>query len=240
MKSARLILVVVGSFGTCVAPGEVREDFSDGADSWVVSDGARVAVVDRLDRQGDRAIAVESVDSVGVIDRPDSIQTGERDLWVDFQAQPALVAAGSKHPGVGGSPASFYFSEAGEIVVYDGSRAMWVDYPLGPLAVKPGKWVRVSLALNYELQRWTIWIDGKRIASNLGFAAAANSFDGFRIRHRAPDVAMLDDLGIVFERPEGLAGDTDFEDNATKVFMPTSQDVEDEAPKPSLFVPLKR
>ncbi len=241
MRGSLSIGIVSALFVCTGLQGNVHDDFSEGTGKWAASGGAVVAVGQRSGRPGDGAMSMSSSDSIGTVMRAEEIDPGQRDLWIDLEARPVLVPSGSPTPNVGAVPASFFFNEKGDVVVYDGDDSVWTVYPLGKLSLKPGKWVRISLALNYEVQRWTLWIDGKRVAANLGFAGKTDSFEGIRVQHRAPDPALLDDLGITFERPKGLAGGTEFNEEPTEVFVPVSKPVEKEkAPMRSLFVPLKR
>lgn len=233
---------------------DVHERFDTVPAKWSAEDGASLVVATNPRKVGERSLAIHSTDQVGSVVRQDSLDPGTNDLWIDFTSRPALFRSGTRPYTANASPTAFFFDDAGHLVVFDGADGRWVEYPLGPNALRPGEWVRISLALNYDLQRWTIWINGKRMAANLGFASPSDRFSRFKVAHRSEQEALLDDLGISFRRPDGLAGDTDFHDTPKQIFMPglgsadPSKDKkkkrgemqENEERQPSLFVPLKK
>lgn len=238
----------VGLISTLLAEINVEERFDAVPAKWKAADGASLSVATHPRKVGERALRIRSVDQIGSVVRDESLDPGSNDLWFDFNARPALVPSGTRPPTAHLSPTTFFFDDAGQLVIFDGTDRKWVEFPLGPNAFQPGEWVRVSLALNYELQRWTIWINGKRMASNLGFAIPSDLFKTFKVAHRADREALLDDFGISFKRPESLAGDTDFHDAPKQIFMPgvgaadapIGNKEETKERQPSLFIPLKK
>lgn len=164
-------------------------------------------------------------------------------VWYSISLKPNRAHNAKTPPPPTSSPVGFYFNRSGDLVVYDGrSERGWEVYELGPLAIPevPFDYLTIAVVLDYRYQAWSIWLDGKRIASNLGFAFLTEARPALTIEQSAKNPVMLDRVTITSRRPDGLAGSTGIgEDGDPELMFPVRSAVHKPQQDLDLFVPLE-
>ncbi|WP_309399959.1 PA14 domain-containing protein [Cerasicoccus maritimus] len=131
-----------------------------------------------------------------------------RPVWVDFQlmARPLRDAPTLDE----GSSVGFYFSEDGRLMVFDGNSqggGAWraLDAPV----LEADAWRRLTVYLDYSLQKWAIWVDGVREEENLGYAYSVPFFTEFSMKTGASGSSALDAFSVSYSEPAELDNDGD-------------------------------
>ncbi|WP_309386031.1 hypothetical protein [Cerasicoccus frondis] len=129
-------------------------------------------------------------------------------VWVDFYllAKPWPDVPELKVT----TTAAFYFSNDGQLMVYDGWGAgagEWIASD--DVAVDFSQWRRLTVRLDYENQAWDVWLDGLREHQGLGFANSAPYFSEFSLRSGTSGQSGLDRMNVVYVEPLELDNDGD-------------------------------
>lgn len=96
--------------------------------------------------------------------------------------------------------AAFFLNENGRIVVRNG--ANWeVISNRGPY--NANAILRVSIVQDYSSDKWTMWINTKKIGNDFAFATPATAFQSFTASQGSAGITRIDNLEIGFE-PTGV------------------------------------
>ncbi len=157
-----------------------------------------------------------------------STEADSKSVWIDFRLQAAARRDAPEIPA--DVAAMFYVSDSGNLMALDGNGkggGIWY----GVAGASAGDWHRITLHLNYETQRWSLWLDGVRHARNFGFARPVPYFCGLAIQHSAQlkNNAALDALSVtralsLADEPAGLDNDDDGLTNAQERLLGTDPD----------------
>lgn len=127
-------------------------------------------------------------------------------VWIDFQA----IQRGAQIPSEPSDQlAVFLFDDQGRMIVQDGKRRkgdQWVTLTNGLSFATMGTWVRLSIKLDFDSQRWLICMNGKKVAENLGFGRISRDFHKFLAKGL---IGGLDRFCIGTNTPSGLMLDID-------------------------------
>lgn len=127
-------------------------------------------------------------------------------VWLDFYLK-ATPRAEPPEDIPSDVAAVFYFTADGKISVLNGGGnggGQW-----STLGIVLPEWNRVSLRMNYGTQRWSLWLNGVRVADNLGFANPVPFFSGFALHHDANQAGALDAFLVTHGEPASLDNDGD-------------------------------
>ena len=137
-------------------------------------------------------------------------------VWVDMALKPGAL---SEEPALSAATsAGFYFGEDGRLRVFDGA-----ELPAGAWealtheAVETDAWQRLTVRLNYSTQRWSIYLNGVRLAWGLGFANPVPFFQSFRVTESEGGETYLDDVQVGYSEPANLDNDGDGLTNAWEI-----------------------
>lgn len=141
-------------------------------------------------------------------------------VWLDFY----LKAAPRAEP-PGDIPADvaavFYFTPEGGLAVLDGGgQGGGIWRTLAPRTPLPA-FSRLSLRMDYTNQHWGLWLDGVRVADNLGFAHPVPYFSGFVLTHGDAQPAGFDGFQVLHSEPAALDNDGDGLTNAEETALGT-------------------
>ena len=97
--------------------------------------------------------------------------------------------------------------------------ATWQATPAAPPLDATGRsaaWLRLTTREDYAAQKWDLYLDGRMIAADLGFAAAPppTRFTALGLSGHATQPAAFDDLLIAFDNPLFADADKDGMDDA--------------------------
>ncbi len=122
---------------------------------------------------------------------------GHPQVWIDVRRR-ALGTEG--RPAVEAAAAAlFAFAADRRLEVYDGLVGGWVTLSNAPPAA--GAWVRLSARVDYDRDRWSLYLDGTNVASELGFAGSPAQLTGVRLDG---DGGAADDLAVGVDVPAGV------------------------------------
>ena len=157
--------------------------------------------------------------------------TTATNTWIEFYTRPQFREFDpTNHPSIeAGTEAAFYVNTNGYITAYDGDAGQWmilsntaVGGPLTPLST--ATWVRITLAMNYSSNLWSIFVNNKLHGDELGFYSDSSTYFNRMTVSDSNSVAYLDDLTVdantATNNPSGgvaLTDDSDF-DNMTDWF----------------------
>ncbi|WOO39342.1 LamG-like jellyroll fold domain-containing protein [Rubellicoccus peritrichatus] len=128
-------------------------------------------------------------------------------VWVDFSIRSGVLTTIPELKSK--TSAGFYFGEEGILQAFDGS-----VLPLGAWKTLDHEsveteWQRITVRLNYTTQRWSLYLNGLRVASDFGFANPVPYFSSFGLVEQARSTSYLDDVSISYDEPDGLDDDGD-------------------------------
>ncbi|MBN1673848.1 MAG: protein kinase [Kiritimatiellae bacterium] len=124
-----------------------------------------------------------------------------RTVWTDMYVR--LETHGARQPPRVWQDATvaFFLDSRGRLAVYDGTSRKW-EKPAAK-RVRPGAWVRITLMQDYGAQKWAVFLDGRLLAENLGFANRKSAFTAFLLAG-GKQGTFLDDLTISTTKPGDL------------------------------------
>ena len=129
-----------------------------------------------------------------------------RVVWVEFYQRTDPVATPT---GTINSAATWLFNAAGRLKVYDGqvgTNGGWVTLT-NHVPFAPPQWVWAVTRLDYDSRRWSIYLNGALLASDLGFAApAGKNFSAVTLQAKS---GLADSIGISLTPPEAIDSDSD-------------------------------
>ncbi|MBM4092469.1 MAG: DUF2341 domain-containing protein, partial [Planctomycetes bacterium] len=127
-------------------------------------------------------------------------------VWTDLRMVAQLGCPGATN--VTAAASGFFLDESGRLVVLDGLQPAgrkWVILTNHP-PVSAGEWVRISICMNYDQQRWLICLNGGKVAENLGFGIPC---DQLHMLSWQGERGVMDNLTISTNMPPDLSLDGD-------------------------------
>lgn len=128
-------------------------------------------------------------------------------VWVDFSIQSGVLTTIPELKSK--TSAGFYFGDEGILQAFDGAvlpLGAWQTLEHEPVEAE---WQRITVQLNYTTQRWSLYLNGLRVADDFGFANPVPYFSSFGLVEEARSVSYLDDVSIGYVEPDGLDDDGD-------------------------------
>ena len=125
-------------------------------------------------------------------------------VWTDMYAKPIV---GDGNPVIATNEAVvFYFNASSNPVVYNGTSDSWVT--ISNKTINPSSWMRITVFQDFLNQKWTLFLDGSLIRTDLGFASTGtvSSFGSFAVEHSGTTntaAAYLDNMWVYSSRPDG-------------------------------------
>ncbi len=181
---------------------------------WLASGSNAVMVQSNCVFEGIQALALGSTGMATHVFASD----GAPVVWIDFQARLARRLTQAE-PIISSNSASAFFINSSGLLVLSGkasSTQRW-DVLSSHVPVTTGQWIRLTACLNYPAQRWSLWLNGVRVASELCFANPVVEFSRAQFHGPALSVATLDNLAITTNEPPGLDTDGDGLPNAWEI-----------------------
>ncbi|HEY9250179.1 MAG TPA: PA14 domain-containing protein, partial [Rariglobus sp.] len=196
--------------------------FATGTRLWQVQAGENASVAVTGPEAGPEGVQTLSLTGAGTsLERNFADTTRAPVVWLDFHIKgttrttpPAEIPADVA--------AVFYFDTDGRIMVLDGGGTGGGEWRAVGSALTG--WNRLSLRMDYAGQRWSLWVNGLRLAHNLGFARAVPYFSGFSLRHSDLASAGFDGFQVLHEEPANLDNDGDGLTNADEALQGTNPD----------------
>lgn len=184
----------------------------------VLGDGA-VAVVPGGRVEGEQAVALDAVDGEVELSVDISPNT-EQIVWTDFYID-ATAHTLETPPAISpGTAVAFFFDDEGQLVARDGVLGTWVSCEVPADEGGGDPWRRVTIRQDYASQTWSLWLNGIRVATDLGFASQDSSFSGFTVRQPGASAA-LDEIRIDVVEPKSLDNDGDGLTNSEELLVGT-------------------
>jgi hypothetical protein len=189
----------------------------DTSNIWAVEEGT--AAVQGFDIfEGLQSLEVQASSSVN------SEPTGTEDSRVIWLQAAYRTEPQSEDPDVEQlsepSSALMYFNSTDGIRVYDGARnpPVWVpiQYP-----VDGDTWYTIAIKLDFDAQRWDIYVDDGLKWANIGFKDNIQQFTGFRCRSGDAASGYLDMFYVGEEPPENVSLPATQTPTPTVTFTPT-------------------
>jgi hypothetical protein len=133
-------------------------------------------------------------------------------VWIDFQIKPVFWGSGDG-PDVSEflyAPLGvFYFNENSTVTYLNGDGEGSGTWETTAVALDSAQWQRVTLYNDYATQTWSLWLNGVRVAQNLGFAHPQPYFNHLAFQQGDEASAYLDDLTAGISEPATLDNDGD-------------------------------
>ncbi|MBT7065894.1 MAG: hypothetical protein HN919_06305, partial [Verrucomicrobia bacterium] len=155
-----------------------------------------VVVTNSPVRAGSRSAALTSETAVAT----QTFNDGRTDVWTDLYIRP--VFASDDNASVTNLPAgssfAFYVGTNGQVVAYDGTTATQLMHT----AMTEGEWVRFSVHSDYAAKQWALYMNGVRIAADLGFCDIdAAAYTEFGVRGAGSSHVPVDSITIDTNAP---------------------------------------
>lgn len=131
--------------------------------------------------------------------------------WTDFQTLPVRRIASALPKTHTASTAAFYVNASGYPVVASGTN--WVVLTNTP-TITGTNWNRFTVMQDFTNQVWSLCLDGRPVAENLGFIHRMTSCTGMRFSGPTYTNAWLDDIRVTSEAPGDIDSDGDGMPNA--------------------------
>jgi len=199
-KSAYLDDVRIGEYESTVGALPFYEDFEaippgplNGLNGWVGAPLSNVVVQTAVVHGGARAGEAASGTAAHDFYAPNARAT-KTDLWV----RPAHRVSNGPPPVPVSGAVVLYVDADGMLNVYDGGGAGWTTLSHAPIPADT--YVRLTVQQDFDLQLWSVDLNGATVGSGLGFATATPSFSQFRMDSLGAFPGYLDDLAITEEQ----------------------------------------
>jgi hypothetical protein len=180
----------------------------NGQNGWETGPLGAVVVQTNAVYEGAQALALCATNNEHAMARQlFAAATNASTVWVDMYVQALPARAPTNLPS---SSALLFFSAEGHLTVYDGldaSTSKWLTLTNPPPCAATGEWVRLSVKLDYGVQRWLVCLNGYLAAQDLGFATPVNQFDMMALTGKR---GGLDALNVSTNQPSGLSLDGDW------------------------------
>jgi hypothetical protein len=186
-------LPFVEDFEGYAAGSDLDGQDPDGSHPWAATD---VVVTNSPVRAGSRSAALTSETAVAT----QTFNDGRTDVWTDLYIRP--VFASDDNASVTNLPAgssfAFYVGTNGQVVAYDGTTATQLMHT----AMTEGEWVRFSVHSDYAAKQWALYMNGVRIAADLGFCDIdAAAYTEFGVRGAGSSHVPVDSITIDTNAP---------------------------------------
>lgn len=185
-----------------------------GQNGWLAGGSTAMMIQSNRAFEGSQALALGSTGTATHVFASD----GAPVVWIDFQAK--LVSRLTQADPVisSNSAAAFFVTASGQLAVSrDASSTQRWESLSSHAPVATGQWVRLTARFDYPAQRWSVWLNGVQVASDLRFANPVVEFSQAQFHGPALSVATLDNLAITTNEPPGLDTDGDGLPNAWEI-----------------------
>jgi hypothetical protein len=177
----------------------------NGQNGWNASPNYTAQVQTNIVWEGQQAVLYDSATVTSEVRRLFNT-TPSHVVWVDFHA----IARGAKiPPEPTGQLAAFLIDAEGRLIVQDGKRPkreQWVTLTNQYSRAKSDTWVRFTVKMDFDNQRWLICLNGNKVAENLGFGKSSSDFREFVAKGR---FGGLDQVCVSTNTPPGMLSDED-------------------------------
>ena len=187
------------------APGVTNGALS-GQHGWMATGSNTMLIQSNVAFEGRQALAMVSTGTAAHAIASD----GAPLVWIDLQTKPVRRLLEDLPAISSNSAAVFFFNSAGLLTVCSGiaNTQRW-EVLASHAPVATGQWIRLTICLNYPARQWSLWLNGVRAASNLGFASASSEFFIAQVHGPVFSPAYLDGIAITTNEPAALDTDGD-------------------------------
>ena len=185
---------------TTVKPGDLN-----GQNGWNAFPNYAVQVQTNIVWEGRQAILYDSTTVTSEVRRIFN-KAPSQVVWVDFYT---LVRGVRIPPEPTDQLTAFLVDSEGQLIVQDGKRKkgdQWVTLTKRYSAVTMDTWVRFTVRMDFDNQRWLICLNGHKVAENLGFGKSSSDFHEFVAKGR---FGGLDQVCVSTNTPPGIMFDVD-------------------------------
>lgn len=158
----------------------------EGTNNWrVFSDGGGAETQDLVTVDSSpRSLELYSPPSgISTILRNTFSDQGKDIVYNEFYHQPRLVNANTPPNIEVNTTVAFYCGDDGNIHLFNGNTQSWESYSAAQPIVE-NQFYRFGVGIDYTKKEWTLFVDGERVAFNIGFAnAERDTFREFRVTH---------------------------------------------------------
>ncbi len=190
-------------FQDCFEPNTVNRGDLDGQNEWKASPCNTVQVQTNIVWDGRQAILYNSATVTSEVSRLFR-KTSSQVVWLDMH----VIERGMVIPSEPSDQiAAFLFDANGRMIVQDGRRLkgdQWVTLTNGLSFATMGAWVRITVKMDFESQRWQIYLNGNQLVADLGFGKPSRDFHEFVAKGR---FGCLDQFCVSTNTPPGLMRD---------------------------------
>ena len=179
----------------------VVEGELDSQNSWVASPAAGALVQTNWVQGGDQALLTGFNFLTTDIHQLFTV-TNAPTVWMDMYQ---LVYGGILPTSEVHGATAFYFSESGQLNLFDGSQDAWSSLSNHRL-VGTSDWVRLSVEMDYSNQVYSLYLDGTPLVADQAFA---NYRSGFSVLAFEGGLDLFDAIQIQTNRPTNLSLDED-------------------------------
>ena len=181
-----------------------------GQHGWVASVSNMALVVTNSPLAGLQSLCLcASTSACVAVSFPLATHTLPR-MWIEFLSKPVWRADLAPPVPAPSSRSAFYLNGQGQLVVGDGttSPVTWaVLTNQAPLSSAHAH--RFAVRLDYQYQRWALFVDGTNVARNLGFIGAFPELPRIRFTGASYADWLVDQVSVSTNMPSGLALDSD-------------------------------
>lgn len=187
-------------FLDCFEPNTVNSGDLNGQNEWKGFPNHTVQVQTNVVWEGRQAVLFKSETVTSEVSRLFSTPSSQV-VWIDFHA----IERGTLIPSEPSDQiAVFLFDPQGRMIVQDGKRPkgdQWVTLTNGLSYATMGTWVRLTIKLDFDNQRWLICLNGRKVTENLGFGRSSKDFHEFLAKGL---IGGLDQFCVTTNIPPGL------------------------------------
>ena len=197
-------------------PNTVKFGDLNGQNEWKASPNHTVQVQTNIVWEGKQAVLFKSETVTSEVSRIFNNPPSQV-VWIDFHAIERGTLISSEPSD---QLAVFLFDLEGRMIVQDGKRMkgdQWVTLTNGLSEATLGTWVRLTIKLDFDNQRWLICLNGKKVSENLGFGRASRDFHQFLTKGL---VGGLDQFCVSTNTPPGLTLDVDLSQTCRNSLAP--------------------
>lgn len=133
-----------------------------------------------------------------------SLVSSAEQVWVDLQ----LRAAGSWSDGESPPPApgavTLWIGAGGQLRALNGDGQGSGEIVALPVEVAPDRWLRLTLFVDFAVQRWDLFADGEGLRADLGFGIPTIGLHAFALGTAGTAALWADDVVIRVEAPSDV------------------------------------
>tara|TARA_B110001469_G_C9647811_1_gene328538 strand:+ start:309 stop:3845 length:3537 start_codon:yes stop_codon:yes gene_type:complete len=193
----------------------------DGVNLWSVESGTATVQTAEV-ASGTQAVELAAASQELAVLSNNFDGSGYAQVWIDFQIKPVFWGT-DDGPDVADflyAPLGvFYFNEGNQVTYLNGDRQGSGTWETVAATLDSAQWQRVTLYNDYTAQTWSLWLNGVRVAQDIGFVHAQPYFNHMTFQQGDGASAFFDDLTAATTEPAALDNDGDLLQNSDESLL---------------------